>query len=144
MLKALIYISKSEKDFDGFSLMELEAFATQQNSHFSITGYLSFHKGIFLQYIEGPAKSLEQLYTNINRDQRHTIITTQHFSGLQERLFGKWAMKVIFHSIIDHDTMIRELLQKKQKYQDLKLDIDAYLHSNLKGLSTFLGKYDTA
>lgn len=92
-MKAIIYISQALVDFDNETLAELASKAQQHNYEKSITGYLWYKKGQFLQYIEGDDFELDDLMARINSDKRHKLIYTVHEGNIRNARFPGWSMR---------------------------------------------------
>ena len=110
-MKGLIYISRAMVPLDQAQIQELVEHASKNNRDLGITGYLSYDgQENFIQYIEGPADNLTQLFDKIYKDKRHRIT---HFinRNISKKVFPDWSMRLIeeveFKEI--HDLMICHL-----------------------------------
>lgn len=64
----LLYISAAEHEFSEKELEELLKAARENNERLEISGMLLFHKGSFIQALEGKKDDVERLYQNISID----------------------------------------------------------------------------
>ena len=110
-MKGLVYISKTNSNFQDKELEPLIDLSAKKNSKEDITGYISYDgDGIFIQYIEGEDKRINELFDLIYKDNRHRIT---HFVGkeIDERRFPSWNMRLLeghdFKAI--HDIMLSHL-----------------------------------
>ena len=63
----------------------------RNNREVAITGLLLAHQGWFVQALEGPADAVEETYTRILRDSRHSNVTILSTS-VGRRNFPGWNM----------------------------------------------------
>ncbi len=66
--------------------------ANHFNSKNDITGCLLYHNQEFIQILEGDKETLQQLYSKISRDNRHTDIILLSEGTKTERVFYDWNM----------------------------------------------------
>ncbi len=95
-LHQLIYcsrnlISGSESDMAS-ELQNILASARVNNKRIGVTGALLYTDGNFAQILEGPLKSIEQIFEVIQCDHRHSEVTVIHSAPASERNFPEWAM----------------------------------------------------
>ena len=57
-----------------------------------ITGCLVYHKGLFIQYLEGNKNIVLELYSRIEKDVRHTEVTLLSSGYSYSREFDNWSM----------------------------------------------------
>ncbi|OED36937.1 hypothetical protein AB833_25270 [Chromatiales bacterium (ex Bugula neritina AB1)] len=88
----LLYISASNHDFTEPELEELLKAARENNLSLGITGMLLYHKGSFIQALEGPKAVVEQLYKTIGTDTRHTETRVLYRGDVPDRNFKNWSM----------------------------------------------------
>jgi len=93
--KALVYISETSEEFSEDSISKLVDLAAANNLEHGISGYLFYSNRKFLQYIEGEAPVLNQLYENIAKDPRHTIINKVENEELKYFKFISWNMRYL-------------------------------------------------
>lgn len=63
-----------------------------KNSRLQVTGLLVYRGGNFIQYVEGPKDSIQNLYHSICNDSRHRDMTVLDEGTVSARLFGDWKM----------------------------------------------------
>jgi hypothetical protein len=66
--------------------------ARRNNAKYNITGALLFNEGLFAQTLEGPAGAVEQIFEQIQRDQRHSDVTVLQSGPAEGRDFPEWSM----------------------------------------------------
>ena len=91
-MKALAYASEAVASFNGDKIDELCKAAADRNRQVGITGYLSFLNNTFFQYLEGPENAVDEIYSDIARDERHKITRTVELGMLVKRRFARWNM----------------------------------------------------
>ena len=93
-MKAIAYTSKAADSFDSEQLKDLCEQAAKKNRELGITGYLSFNRKRFFQYLEGPDNAVDEVYSAIVKDQRHHIRRTIDTGVISKRRFGGWDLLV--------------------------------------------------
>lgn len=88
----LVYISAANKEFSEQELQELLEKARVNNESIGVSGMLLFHQGSFIQALEGPQSTVENLYNKIGEDKRHTETRVLFRGDLKERSFDSWSM----------------------------------------------------
>jgi blue light- and temperature-responsive anti-repressor len=95
-LYKIVYCSRSEIRGTGEevadALLSLLESAQSKNQRLNITGALLFHAGVFAQVLEGPQNSVEQLFSIIQLDDRHSGVTIALRGQEVERYFPEWSM----------------------------------------------------
>jgi len=91
----LVYLSQATIHLSDDQLDSLEVQSASANELLRITGYLFYANDKFVQYIEGPAATLDELYKRICNDSRHTILNTIRGTIGSERRFPRWSMRQI-------------------------------------------------
>ncbi|MDP3425704.1 MAG: BLUF domain-containing protein, partial [Burkholderiaceae bacterium] len=92
MLIRLLYVSRAVDKNDKAAIDAILASARSHNPENGITGVLCYGGGIFLQAIEGGRGAVNELYSHIIRDARHTEVQLLHYEEITERRFGGWTM----------------------------------------------------
>ena len=95
MVSGLAYSSRAREAFDDETLLELSNFAAAKNQSLGITGYLYYRNEFFMQYLEGPQKTVENLMAKITTDPRHQILSTISLPSYSERIFPHWYMRFL-------------------------------------------------
>nr|WKN34755.1 BLUF domain-containing protein [Tunicatimonas sp. TK19036] len=90
---ALIYVSQAIHSFDEEDIYDLESHSCSKNKRLSVTGYLNYKKGKFLQYLEGEKEIVLDLMATIDQDDRHNVLRTIHLPDLEERRFKDCYMR---------------------------------------------------
>jgi hypothetical protein len=90
----LIYHSLINQDCTTKDIKEIFTIALDCNVKFNITGCLLFHKGEFLQLLEGERQCIEQLYDNIKKDVRHRNVNLIYLEDCEQRNFENWTMAI--------------------------------------------------
>lgn len=89
----LVYMSKSKHDnFNAKELDEVLATSRRNNTRRGVTGLLLYHKGTFLQILEGPERTVEAIYRVIQYDPRHVGLKTVAKRYLDKADFPDWSM----------------------------------------------------
>ncbi|PRY99358.1 FAD-dependent sensor of blue light [Jezberella montanilacus] len=92
MLVRLLYVSRA---LDPDSLIDVQTImdsAREHNVSNGITGILCYGGGIYLQALEGGRRQVNELYSHIVKDKRHTEVVLLHYEEITERRFGSWTM----------------------------------------------------
>jgi len=92
MLVRLLYVSRA---LDPDSLIDVQTImdsAREHNVTNGITGILCYGGGIYLQALEGGRREVNELYSHIVKDKRHTDVVLLHYEEITERRFGSWTM----------------------------------------------------
>ena len=92
LLKHLIYSSRPF-GFDQNILNGILVTSVDNNKRDQITGALICRSDLYLQYLEGPADSINETFDKIQHDDRHVDIKVLKEGINAERLFPKWAMR---------------------------------------------------
>jgi hypothetical protein len=94
-LQRLIYASRwsDPTRMDAAEMVDgIVARASSNNRLRGVTGLLLFHRGWFLQVLEGPLEAVDDTFDRIRRDDRHTDIRTVADLPIAARAFGDWTM----------------------------------------------------
>lgn len=97
----LIYVSIMTVDCDTEALEDILKVSRVNNAKRQITGMLCYDPAFFMQCIEGPREAINELYTDISRDKRHTNLTLLEYVDADARLFSEWSMGFIPSGQID-------------------------------------------
>mgnify|MGYP001106916574 CR=1 FL=1 len=92
---ALVYISEADQLFEPSTLQALADNANRRNRLLSITGFLTYKEGQFLQYLEGGEKAVNDLMNTIQNDPRHTVIKVIKIPGQPQRYLNGWHMRYL-------------------------------------------------
>ena len=91
-LKQVIYVSK-KTDFSDHILTNIFDTSAKNNPEKGISGCLLIGSNSYLQFLEGPSLAVEELYSKIKIDSRHTNVKKLHDQSSKEKLFPSWSMK---------------------------------------------------
>lgn len=94
----LIYASAATEPFTTDALKLMLGRARGRNTLHRITGMLVHHEGSFLQILEGPKESVNEVVVSIRRDPRHHSIRTLLQNPIQTREFESWSMGFVDNS----------------------------------------------
>jgi hypothetical protein len=94
-MKQLIYYSKPSKGLDPSVLQDIYLKALENNALYDITGMLISDGQYFLQCIEGEAKMIDQLLSNLEEDSRHDNFEIIDTINIEKRDFSDWDMGYI-------------------------------------------------
>ena len=106
-LTRLIYASRMTKGVDPGDLMRILEASRRNNEKLAVTGVLCYSPAGFLQVIEGPSDSVNELFRRIVRDTRNDNVTLLWFDAVAKRDFPDWAMAYIRSDEVD-----RPILEK--------------------------------
>ena len=91
-LKQVIYVSEKTDSSDS-SLTKIFDISEKNNPEKGISGCLLIGSNSYLQFLEGPSEAVEELYSKIKTDSRHTNVKKLHDQRIEEKLFSSWSMK---------------------------------------------------
>ena len=92
-LVAKTYLSQSKLDWTDEAIDELLQRSKQNNATRRITGAMIYANGYFMQLIEGPQIAVDKLYSAIEADPRHEVLSLLHSQEIKDRHFSDWAME---------------------------------------------------
>ena len=92
-LVAKTYLSQSKLDWTDEAIDELLERSKQNNATKRITGAMIYANGYFMQLIEGPQIAVDELYSAIEADPRHEVLSLLHSQEIKDRHFSDWAME---------------------------------------------------
>ncbi|WP_207429406.1 BLUF domain-containing protein [Pedobacter sp. SYSU D00535] len=88
----LIYSSFPSRMLSDQELDDLLNTARSANSEHEVTGMLICFKDLYVQLIEGEETKIQQLYSNLLRDDRHYNVQTLKEGKIDQRFFPDWSM----------------------------------------------------
>lgn len=91
-IKYLTYKSVQTKVIPNEVFLKMLKAWRLNNQSRKITGVLFNIDGLFVQYIEGPAKNIDVLFKQIKNDQRHHDVIELSSGFTEERFFSDWKM----------------------------------------------------
>lgn len=87
VIHQLMYVSSANHLLDEDELTKILSAAQTNNAYNDITGILLHSDGNILQLIEGPEHAVEELFSKIENDERHTQIMVLYRKQVQSRDF---------------------------------------------------------
>lgn len=91
-LCTLVYVSLAARPMTDADLSDLLATCRKNNRKKEITGLLLYRDGFFMQALEGEETVIDELYTHIRNDQRHSDVLLICKEAIAERSFAEWSM----------------------------------------------------
>ena len=88
----LVYGSAGVHAFSSEELTELLAKARRNNQALGVSGLLLYHRGSFLQVLEGEESVVSALYEKIAKDPRHHRCIVIKRGTVANRTFADWSM----------------------------------------------------
>jgi hypothetical protein len=88
----LAYSSVGTHHFEQTELVDLLTFARNFNTKNGLTGMLLYVDESFFQILEGDSKTLDDLYSRIEHDTRHTGVIKLIEIPIEKRTFSEWSM----------------------------------------------------
>lgn len=107
MLVRLLYASRSRADTLARDIEAILETSRQRNPERGITGILCHSGGVYLQVLEGGRSAVNELYTEIVRDQRHVDVCLLHYEEITERRFAGWTMGKVNLSKVNPSTLLK-------------------------------------
>jgi len=104
-LVRLIYVSRMTQECDTDALQQILGVSRKKNAAKGITGVLCYDPMFFMQCLEGPQEAVNELYTDIARDPRHTRVTLLEYRDTDRREFGDWSMAFLLTGDLDPATL---------------------------------------
>ena len=102
----LIYCSTAKHIFSRSELSVMLINARKKNVQMGITGILLYSDGSFFQVLEGESETVDRLFEEISRDDRHRNVTVIIREAIPERVFGDWTMAYSDISPEEADTIL--------------------------------------
>ena len=111
-LHGFFYRSQLSPDCDSRCVTDIVRTARHFNEEHGITGILIFDGQQFCQYLEGPARTMDDLVDRIATDPRHVMFTALYqASDLPARRFTDWSMAYVLIGDGDEPLSILTKLQ---------------------------------
>jgi Sensors of blue-light using FAD len=135
MLVELLYCSVSVAPaLTNEDLTRILAAARRRNLAQDITGMLIYHRGEFVQILEGEDKSVANVFENfIGPDLRHTAINKVQENTISHRSFNDWSMGFLgapeIESLMPSSAMgiLMNMLTDEAKSKPLSLGLSAFV-----------------
>ncbi len=94
-LVSMLYRSRATESFCESELPALVAGAQEHNHQRHVTGALFYEDRSFMQWLEGPQTAVEDLFTTIGRDRRHSNIEIVSVGPASSRLYADWDLRLL-------------------------------------------------
>jgi hypothetical protein len=92
-MKELVYLSEGKTDRSDAWIPDMLERARTFNKQNEITGVLICdNKKRFIQVIEGDDTIIDELYSRIQKDERHSAVLLIHETTITSRNFHEWSM----------------------------------------------------
>ena len=88
----LIYVSSSCQELETEELDRILASSVRHNPPQAVTGMLHYARGSFMQVLEGEESAVEETFSRIEQDPRHTAIVVIERAPIAAREFERWSM----------------------------------------------------
>ncbi len=111
---AIACASQTNQPFDKAMIKEFYESSLRRHRKLGLTGYLSWTKGHFFQYLEGPENAVDEALQAINNDQHQTLVKTLQLGSIKQRRFSRWDMLNISGSGVP-DIRIQNLIEDVMK-----------------------------
>ncbi len=89
----LIYKSKNTQKLDKETFRDILYTSAQMNGACGVTGALLATHSHYLQFLEGEYEAVNDTFSRIVHDPRHSKVELIVFKPIDERLFSAWEMK---------------------------------------------------
>ena len=94
-LHELIYVSVATHDMSAADLKSLLDNARKKNAQHNITGLLVYHRGEFMQLLEGDREDILSVYHKVATDERHRQVNLLWNGPIRARSFAEWEMAFV-------------------------------------------------
>ncbi|MDX8388097.1 MAG: BLUF domain-containing protein [Ghiorsea sp.] len=92
MLVRLIYASRPNKVIGMSEVAKIMSVSKHNNQLSELSGALIYTEHYFMQCLEGDRNAVNQAYTRISKDDRHTDCVLLRYEHVDARIFGQWSM----------------------------------------------------
>lgn len=90
----IVYVSAAAKKFSNEELLFFLSSFKRSNESKGITGMLLYCEEQFIQVLEGPRSTVEQLFEKIKVDPRHNTVLKLFEKPIDQRCFPEWSMGI--------------------------------------------------
>jgi hypothetical protein len=94
-LHGVVLASEARARFSEQCLRELAIAESERHARLGLTGHAYFHAGRLIEYIEGPAESIDALIASVDRDPRFALRQVVRAETLPARRFAAWELDTI-------------------------------------------------
>lgn len=88
----LVYVSSALKELEAEELTRLLDSSFRHNAQNNVTGMLLYLNGSFMQVLEGNETEVDETYSRIRQDPRHSRLILIDRAPIQARSFADWSM----------------------------------------------------
>lgn len=123
----IIWISEAVRNYSKAELLALLTKSRANNVRHNVTGLLLYHRGSFMQFMEGEADKVTAIYENrIVPSRLHQNVTLLLQTEIATRTFGTWSMGFMTADSTLAQTVpgFRDFLQTQSSFLDLVGDGD--------------------
>jgi hypothetical protein len=92
MLSQIVYVSSRQAICTDEEIEKILASCKKNNPPLNITGVLLYSKNKFIQLVEGDYKLINELYSKIQKDTRHSQVILLSMGPIKEKSFPSWHM----------------------------------------------------
>jgi len=107
MLVRLLYASRAHQTLSPEVIDSVLAISRRNNTGLGVTGLLCHSGDIFMQVLEGGRDAVNQLYSRICADPRHTDVILLHYEEISERRFAGWTMGQVNLARVNPSTLLK-------------------------------------
>ena len=112
----MIYKSKSNKVITWDEVKEIMHSSEAHNSELGVSGVLLATSSHYLQVLEGPYETVNEIFMRIVKDPRHCDIKLVSFNTIDARIFEAWGMLGI--GVFNLNKELETELKKKYGTED--------------------------
>ena len=88
----LIYVSSATETFTREKFLDMAFVMSSENTKAGITGMLVFKDGNFMEVLEGEESAVKALFSKIEQDTSHTLVSVIQEGEISTREYPSWAM----------------------------------------------------
>lgn len=107
MLVRLIYASRASAPITHETVEAILASSRKHNPQHGITGVLCYSEAVFVQVLEGGRDKVNQVYAQLQRDERHRDLTLLAYEAIDERQYSSWTMGKIRLDKINRSLLLK-------------------------------------
>ena len=108
-MERLIYLSRALSPEPAAALDDILEASVWRNPQLRITGALGFSGNTYVQFLEGPAESLDALLVHLRADPRHRDLTVLVRCSADNRMLPDWSMARV--DLAQHAPKVTHLLE---------------------------------
>lgn len=93
MMSYSLYRSTASRNLQASDLEDILRTARARNLDLGVTGCLHYESGLFFQWLEGAAESVDAVLGSIKKDPRHRDVVILISGRQEQRRFSGWKMR---------------------------------------------------